>query len=152
MKHSVKLRSIEIVIEAKSPTLAQFKRIKGEEFTEGLIVLWLMYLNSMLNLKKLLTGDQMDLIAANVVADYASLKISDITYIFKKVINGEFGELYESLTVPKVMTWFKKHTEERMDVAEQMSIREHQAFAQDDSFNYSSTKERIWKGAKGFNS
>lgn len=151
MKHSNKLKNIETVIDAQTPTLASFSRAKGNEFTEGLITVWLMYLNEMLNLKKLLSPGQMELIATNVVADYGSLKISDITYIFKKVINGDYGELYESLTVPKVMTWFKQHTQERMDTAEQMSIRQHQAFSQDDTFNYSSTKERIWKGAKGFN-
>ena len=152
MKHASKLTNMEKAIDAAAPTIAHFNRSKGKPFTEGLLILWLVYLNDMLNLRKPLTEDQIELCAITVVTDYANLKMSDLTLLFKRIISGQYGEFFESLSVAKVLTFFRNYQEERLNLAEEMSIREHNNRMSDDTFNYSTSLERLWYGAKGFNS
>jgi len=152
MRHSSKLTNMQIAIDSEAPTLAAFNRERGKQFTEGMVMIWLMYLNNMLNLRKPLTEDQIELCAITIVNDYASLKMSDLTLLFKRIISGQFGEFFESLSVAKVLTFFRNYNEERLNLAEEMSIRTHNDKMSDDTFNYSSSVQRLWYGAKGFNS
>lgn len=153
MKLSGKLRTMNDAMNAKSPTLATFKREKGRKFTEGMIILWLMYLNDILNLKRPLTEDQIELCAVNIIDEFGSLKMSDLTLLFKRILSGTYGEFYESLNIAKVLTFFREYQNERFELAEQESMRAHNDFKSDDTFNYSRDIRRIMTmGAKGFNS
>lgn len=149
MKHSGKLTTIEKAMNADAPSLGTFQREKGKEFTEGLVMGWLAYLNSILNLNKPLTDDQIELCAIEVNNEFYGLKISDLTLLFKKIISGQYGEFYESLTIPKVLTFFRQYMEERFETAEQQALRQHGDFSSNEAFNYSNNlKRQFHTGAK----
>jgi hypothetical protein len=146
MRHARKLTSISVAMNTTAPTLAAIHREKGKEFAIGLTMAWLVYLNDILNLNKPMTEDQIELCAIEVIDTYGSLKMSDLTYLFRKIINGQFGEFYESLTVQKVLTFFRQYFNDRCDLAELESQRRHADFASIDTFNYSRNLRRIWNG------
>lgn len=149
MRYSGKVATVEMAINLDAPTLGTFKREIGQGFTEGLVMGWLAYLNNILNLKKPMTDDQIELCAITITQEFYMLKISDITLLFKRIISGAYGDFYESLGVQKVLTYFREYTKERLDIAEQMSISSHKDFASDETFNYSDNMKRIIKtGAK----
>jgi hypothetical protein len=52
MKHSGKLKLFSDAINSKAPTLAVIKKENGLEFTQSFLVMWLVYLNKLLDLKK----------------------------------------------------------------------------------------------------
>jgi hypothetical protein len=143
MKHAGKLKTIETVINSTAPTIGMFKKEKGRDFTEALIMGWLIYLNSILNLNKPMTEDQIEMCATEVVNEFSFLKITDITFLFKRIISGGYGELYESLTIPKVLTYFRSYFDERCEIAENQTIRNHKDFTSDETFNYSKNIKRI---------
>lgn len=152
MRFSGKVTTIEKAMNAPAPTLGSFNRAKGKQFTEGLVMGWLAYLNSMLNLNKPMTDDQIELCAINVTEEFYSLKISDLTLLFKKIISGQYGEFYESISPAKVLTFFRQYFEERCDLAEEQSLRLHKDSASNDEFNFSTSVQRIYeRQAKGFN-
>lgn len=152
MKFSGKLKSVEDAIETKSPCLANIKNLKGEDFTTSFLVIWLVYLNDILNLKRPMTEDQMELCAIMIIKDYPALKMTDLTFLFKKIIRGDFGGFYESLGIDKILSFFKTYFEERLNIAEKMSDSNHASFKNDLTFDYSTSLERLWYGSKGFNS
>lgn len=76
----------------------------------------------MVNLKRPLNDKQVDRIAQEVVQSYSVLTIADVFVIFRMAINGEFGDLYESLDVPKVLKWFAVYFDERCNTAAEQSI------------------------------
>lgn len=138
-------------MNANAPTLGTIQREKGREFTEGLIMGWLVYLNDILNLNKPMTEDQIEMCAVEVNNEFYGLKMSDLTLLFKRIISGAYGEFYESLTIPKVLTFFRTYFDERCEVAEMESLRTHRDKSSDDEFNFSSNVQRIFqKGSKGF--
>ena len=149
MRHAAKLTTLSTAINSAAPTLAALQREKGKDFAIGLTMGWLVYLNDILNLNKPMTEDQIDLCATEVIEHYGSLKMSDLTYLFRKIISGQYGEFYESLTIQKVLTFFRQYFDERCEVAEQESIRSHADFASNDEFNYSKNLRRIWSGKSG---
>lgn len=106
------------------PSLAVLKKDFGAQKVETVIKLYLVELCELVNLKRPLREKQIDAIAMEVVSAYYSLTIADVHVIFRKARNGEFGELYESLDMPKVMKWFADYFAERCEAGANISIRE----------------------------
>ena len=75
-----------------------------------------------------MTEKQIDAIAMEVVSRYCALTIADVHVIFRKAKNGEFGELYESMDMPKVMKWFSDYFNDRCDAYVERSLRESDRF------------------------
>lgn len=146
LRHAGKLTTIEQAMNAPAPTLGTFQREKSKDFAIGLTMAWLMYLNEILNLNKPLTEDQIELCAVEIVDSYYAFKMSDLTFLYKKIISGVYGEFYESLTISKVLTFFRQYFEERCAIAEMQSQRQHQDFASREEFNYSTNIKRILEG------
>ncbi|WP_252810407.1 hypothetical protein [Flavobacterium sp. NRK1] len=144
MQHAGKLTSIEVAMNAPAPTLGTIQREKSRDFTIGLVMGWLVYLNDILNLNKPMTEDQIELCAIEVTDEYYSLKMSDLAFLFRKIIAGHYGEFYESLTISKMLTFFRDYFDERCQYAEQQAMRQHADFSGQDEFNYSRNFQRIW--------
>lgn len=124
------------------PALAKLKKDFGTQKVETVIKLYLVELCELVNLKRPLREKQIDAIAMEVVSEYYSLTIADVHVIFRKARNGEFGELYESLDMPKVMKWFSDYFNERCEAGANASLREADRFY-DKGGNM--TSERIQK-------
>lgn len=145
MKHATKLPTIASAMNAEAPTIGTLQRVKGKEFTIGFTMAWLVYLNDILNLNKPMTEDQIELCALEINEAYYTLKVSDLTYLFRRVISGSYGEFYESLTIPKVLAYFKDYFEQRCQVAEEYTLRSHRDFSSRSEFDYSNNLRRIWR-------
>lgn len=104
------------------PSLAKIRANYGSKATERIIKLYMIELTELVNLKRPLTEKQIDTIAMEVVVRHYAMTIADVHVIFKKAINGEFGDFYESLDVPKVMKWFDLYFDERCEIGAQDSI------------------------------
>lgn len=110
------------------PSLSRLSRNYGSQKIESVIKLYLVELCELVNLKRPLTERQIDAIAMEVVSRYYALTFADVHVIFRKARNGDFGELYESLDMPKVMKWFADYFNDRCDAGENMSLREHDKY------------------------
>lgn len=118
------LTTIKQVLEYKTSSLAKIKKFVGTVRTEALIKVYLIRLNELLDLKKPLSEDAINEIASILTAEYYNLSMTDIVFVTNQAMKGKYGELYESLTIPKVLKWFETHFEERCNTAEQMSNEE----------------------------
>jgi len=134
-------------MNAPAPTLGTFYREKSKDFAIGLVMGWLVYLNDILNLNKPMTEDQIELCAIEIVETYYALRMSDLTFLFRKIISGAYGEFYESLTISKVLSFFRNYFEERCTYAELQSQRHHKDFASRSEFNCSKNLQRIFNGS-----
>lgn len=103
------------------PSIAVLRRDYGSEAIADIIMLYLADLRDNVNLKRPLTDSQISNIAYEVVTEYYSLTIADVHVIMKKAKRGEYGELFESLDMPKVMTWFREYFADRCTLAAQES-------------------------------
>ncbi len=146
MRHAGKLTTVAQAMEAAAPTLGLVQRERGTDFARGFVMAWLVYLNAILNLNKPMTEDQIELCAQEVVDTFYSLKVSDLTFLFKKIIAGHYGEFYESLTIPKVLSFFRDYFEQRCLLAEELSQRAHADFASREEFSISKNLRRKWGG------
>lgn len=140
------LQVVEDCFKSKSPSLASIKRDKGIEFTEAFLMAWLLNLNDILNLKRPMTETQIMLCVSEILNIHPYLKIADLTLLFKRIMSGEFGEFYESLSIPKVLTFFREYSEERMNRAYEINNQKHQEHKANDPFEISKNIKRIWRG------
>lgn len=129
LKYSGKLKTIQDVFKSDTPSLARIGKENGNEFLSNFIKLWILFLNETLDLRRPLSESQIEMISQMIISDHSNLKIVDITFIFKNAISGKYGEFYESLTIPKILSWFSDHFDERCSIAELISTQESKSFS-----------------------
>ena len=133
--HSTGIKGVSDALSRQTLSLVQIKKSKGEAFLRSYISLWLIYLNELLNLNKPLTEQ--------IIADSHHLKLSELSLIFKRIVSGECGELYERISMPKIMNIFRQYDQERTEVVvtqnqqahEQFRYRENRTESYDDDLN-----------------
>lgn len=113
----------------------------GTPKIEVYVKIWLIELNEILNTKRPLKETQIDECAYLIVLEHKNLAIADLHIIFKKAKTGGYGELYETLSIDKILKWFNDYFNERCDVAGQMTREAH------DKIKYQ--EERLGSGQRG---
>lgn len=108
----------------KYPSLAVIRRDHGSEVIEDLIMAYLIDMREKINAKRNLSDDQIEEIAFEVVSNFYHFTIADIHLVFRRAKLGRYGELYESIDMPKVMKWFSMYDDERTSAATQESINQ----------------------------
>ena len=126
--HSSSLKGVSDALSRQTLSLVQIKKGKGEVFLRSYISMWLIYLNEVLNLNNPLTEAQIELCAEQIMADYHHLKISELSLIFKRIVSGECGELYERISTPKIMNIFRQYDQERTEVVVTQNQQAHEQF------------------------
>jgi hypothetical protein len=124
MRSLAHIRTVSDALDAKTDCLCAMVRRDGSAKVEDMIMEYLCLMSDLVNVKRPLAEQQMQIIAIEVVSGYRFLTMADIHLIFRRVLAGEYGELYESIDMPKVMGWFRKYAEERVKVAMERNDRE----------------------------
>ena len=150
--HSSSLKGVSDALSRNTISLVEIKKGKGEVFLRSYISMWLIYLNEVLNLNNPLTEAQIELCTEQIMADYSFLKISELSLIFKRIVSGEFGELYERISMPKVMSIFRKYDQERTEVVVTQNQQAHEQFRykENRTESYDDDVRRIYKRLRKF--
>ena len=114
--------TVALALQTKSKSIALLKNEYPEEKLAALIKLQLIDLNDMLNLKRPLSETQIDTIADEIFTQYFHLTMADIYLIFRRAKTGHYGEFYESINMPKVLSWFRTYFDERCEEAARQSM------------------------------
>lgn len=125
---SVTIKGVSDALSRNTLSLVDIKKGKGQAFLRSYITLWLIDLNELLNLKNPLSEAQIILCTEQIITDYSFLKLSELSLIFKRIVSGEFGELYERISMPKLMSIFRKYEQERTEVVTSESQQDHERF------------------------
>ncbi|GEM55261.1 hypothetical protein B0A58_07340 [Flavobacterium branchiophilum NBRC 15030 = ATCC 35035] len=115
------IKTVKQALEQRTSSLAKIKKNVGTVRTEALIKVYLVRLNDLLDLKKPLSEEAINEIANILTTDYYSLTMTDIVFVLQQAVKGKYGEMFESLNIPKVIKWFEIYFNERCNTAEQMS-------------------------------
>jgi hypothetical protein len=122
------IRTVADALDAKTDSIGAMVRRDGSAKVEDMIMKYLIMMSDMVNVKRPLTDLQALAISIEVVSGYKFLTLADIHLIFRRVLAGEYGELYESIDMPKVMGWFRKYADERAKVAFERNEREAERY------------------------
>ena len=58
------------------------------------------------------------------------MTIEDIYLIVVRIIDGYYDDIYGRLDGPKIMSWFRKYSDERLEIAEEFSYQNHEGIKQ----------------------
>lgn len=100
-------------INAKTPSLATYRKYQGEATTTGLIAQSVCWVLNMLNIQKKPNDGQVLMISMLIFNEYHFLKISEIKYCFLRGLYGDYGELYGKLDVMDLLKWLGQYCETR---------------------------------------
>ena len=105
-----------LCITSDTPTLGELSRQNGEEMTEGYICIWIAFIQDMVGVKNKMNTVQIQMCSQMVLDQFKTLKIADINLISTMAIRGDFGQFYESISIPKVVEWFQTYFDQRCEV------------------------------------
>lgn len=150
--HSVTIKGVSDALSRNTVSLVEIKKGKGQAFLRSYIALWLIELNELLNLNNPLTETQIELCAEQIMADYSFLKISELSLIFKRIVSGECGELYERISMPKIMNIFRQYDQERTSVVVTQNQQAHEQFRYQENRteSYDDDMQRLYKKMRKF--
>ena len=141
MLHSYKLKTIDDAINLPTPSINAVRRDYGAEACDKFVMAWLVYLNEMLNLSRPMSEDQIRLCSSQIMNDYGYLKLTEISFIFKRILSGEYGEFYERLGIDKVLSFFRQYDKERFTFIDEQRQREHSEFRYQERANETPLEE-----------
>lgn len=144
------VKTIKQALEVQTPTLGLLRKQYGERQIEAYIKLWLIELNELLNATRPLTEAQIDETAYLILSEYYNISIADINIIFRKAKLGEYGDLYGTLSIDKILKWFGDYFNERGNVAGEMSRAEHDRIKYQDEKLYGDVRNSQDKGFEEF--
>lgn len=121
---SMQVRSIKDIMDRKNDILNLRQIIEykenGNEVVVSMFVKSLNTIKEMTGVKKWITPEGVKLFIDEVINRYAKKDIThiqlnpvDIMLFARKVSTGEYGEMYESITVPKLLSWLDEYVYER---------------------------------------
>lgn len=121
------MTTISQSLESKTPPLGLLKNVinNGELFVKALIIHALTDLDLFLNVGKSFSEQQVAQTADLILQDFKHLKIEDIKLCFNNAKKGYYGKVYDRIDGQIVFEWLNKYSNERADVAEQVSIKSH---------------------------
>ena len=73
---------------------------------------------------------QINFTAGVILEEFYMLNISDLKLVFKNIAIGKCGNLYQSLNPPKLLSIFRDHLNERMNLGAEITMRQHQEHKQ----------------------
>lgn len=109
--------------DAGEPVLKAIARQGNGKQLEATIALNIAALDRFLHLKNPLSEEEIDFIAEQIVDEFGyALTLADLHLILKRAKAGQYGKLYERLSAPDVLNWFREYYEARLDAAEQRNL------------------------------
>lgn len=118
--------SVQLCVKANAPKVSTLEK-ESKPACKVTLVAMLKNMADLTGCKNKLSDIQMDFIVNEIMTNYMfrSLTLADIRYVLHQAVCGAFGELYESINPPKVLSWFNQYLCERSNVYEDINIKEH---------------------------
>lgn len=124
--------SLELQRREHVGTIRQFCT-QNRERTLSVLRLHLINLNMCCDVRRPLNEQQIEVVVDMIVNDWmlANLTLVDYMIVMRRAISGEYGEMFENLTPPKVLGWLKRYAEERAAEAAEMCREECERYKSD---------------------
>lgn len=120
-----------VALQAENPdTVKCLLRIKRESDDNGAslkktLATLLFATDRFLHLKEGMSNEEIFFTAENIISEYGGMiTFADIKVIFTDARLGKYGKMYERLSCATVMDWFNQYIDNRLNAAEQYSIRQ----------------------------
>jgi hypothetical protein len=110
-------------LTSDEPTIGQLTRTYGDDFTEGYISLFVHKIQDSIGVKTKMNDFQIEMCAQMLLEEFKQINLSDLQLVSKRAISGVYGQFYESISIPKVLEWFRLYFEERCETAAMLSTQ-----------------------------
>tara|TARA_Y100000004_G_C8887530_1_gene400455 strand:+ start:330 stop:830 length:501 start_codon:yes stop_codon:yes gene_type:complete len=125
------VRSVSEAIQSEAPSLANLTKKTSVDDVEKLIASFIVDINYHLNVKNPMTAEHISLASQLIYDEFYNLKLSDLYLISRRIISGQYGEFYNTLSTPKLLLIFRNYFNERCDMAADLSKSKHESFKND---------------------
>lgn len=120
------IKNFSDVFDAGYPSLNKIKNELGEDTVLGFLKLHILDLRVFLNIGKTMSDTQTEQTAMLLFDEFPSLTVADIKLFFNKIKKGHYGQIYDRLDGQLILIWLAKYYNERLEDAENKSIRKHE--------------------------
>ncbi len=138
---AIKVRNENDVFKSKNKSLILMTPEIGEIGVRALLSYAISDLVDFFNLGKTMTADQIAQTVELIIEEFGILKIDDFKLCFSRAKKGYYGQVYDRLDGQIILLWLNTYTENRLNIAEEQSYRNHLETKQ----SFLNTSERLKK-------
>lgn len=125
------IKTIEQSINAKTPIIGEMRKAYGDDVTLNFLALWIADLQFFLNVNRGMEDVHIDQTCEIIMDDYRNISMSDLNIIFTKAKKGGYGQFFENLAMPKILSWFEEYQNERSNLFGEITRRNAQSNSSD---------------------
>ena len=140
---AIKVRNEDDVFNSKNKSLILMTPEIGEIGVKALLSYAISDLVDFFNLGKTMTVEQIAQTVEMIIDEFGMLKIDDFKLCFSRAKKGYYGQIYDRLDGQIIFLWLNTYTENRFNIAEDQSYRNHLETKQ----SFLNTSERLKKEA-----
>lgn len=122
---SITIANTEQAIKINTPPLAMINKEEGALPTLAMLVIILGSVVRFFSVGRTVNDMQLAETAKLILSEYYFLKIEDLKLCFDRMKKGYYGETYDRMDGNVILVALKKYTEERIDIAERLSLESH---------------------------
>jgi len=122
---AIKVRNEDDVFNSKNKSLILMTQEIGEIGVRALLSYAISDLVDFFNLGKTMTAEQIAQTVELIIEEFGILKIDDFKLCFSRAKKGYYGQVYDRLDGQIILLWLNTYTENRLNIAEDQSYRNH---------------------------
>jgi hypothetical protein len=136
---AIKVRNEDDVFNSKNKSLILMTPEIGEMGVKALLSYAISDLVDFFNLGKTMTVEQIAQTVELIIEEFGILKIDDFKLCFSRAKKGYYGQVYDRLDGQIILLWLNTYAENRFNIAEEKSYRNHLETKQ----SFLNTSERL---------
>ena len=141
------VNTLDQALDTLAPTMYKIQKLTDKKTVIAYIASWLVYLQGNLNLKNKLNEEMLVELSEYILTLFGYLTIADVKNVISDALRGVYGEFYETLSMHKVLTWFRDYSERRMSECEARSFSEH-SYTKNESVGWKDRRRSATLSAK----
>jgi hypothetical protein len=119
------VKSFDDVFDSKTPSLSAINKELGDMHTKAILTIILIDLIKFFNIGKSMNDEQVGQTIQLIQEEFWMLKPEDFKLCFNNAKKGLYGKVYDRLDGQIILEWLGRYLSERMNYAEQESIRKY---------------------------
>ena len=123
--HLSRVKSCSEAIKIDKNGVSFYRKHIGQTEIETIIGALITNFQKSINVNKELTGFQIDELVNEIINSYYFLSIIEIAFIFKQAKTGKYKVNTFALSMPDVIQWFEKYSEERIKEFQKIQEQEN---------------------------
>lgn len=125
----MKYKTMKDIFSFDTPTLATVKKYQGELVLNATLHELIYWVRDSNQTRYGINDEQTETLCDRIFFEFYYFTLADIKHAFENGVMGQYGQIYNRITIDTFCDWLRKHAENRLEVASKLTVEDHKSKA-----------------------